>query len=643
MVINDSPLLAELNEKKIPFKISSFELIRTILKAPPAPDVILLWPDIGFEQTMEFLTVANELSYKGMTVRALDGNFTSQEIITYSGKFNHFIFDVHDRLGITKKVSNLLSLTKIKQEKERLKKLETTLEEESSKLVEVNVSNVKLIAEVNHKNKLVEIAKKDLQNLLDNLDQGFLTIDRTGAILPGYSSAVKKIFEIDPDGKNVTDLLRLDQLEATTCCDWLGMIFDELLPFNDLNDLGQNIFTLNNKFVEIDYRPIRGKDSHIEKLIVIATDKTREHELAQKAHKEEQFARMISTIIRDRGAFLDFIIEAKSIILHLEEEFNADNEPNIAECFRLAHTLKGNSAAFHFEEVKQFSHDLEDSLGELREDNPTRALERFRLDFKTYLSKFNILSLTFTTTLNAVENVLGRFGHEQSELREIKLSEVAKFQNALITRYPDDKDLYTLYCEAFIYEPFRKYLMRFEMVIKGIADRMGKNVSLTINDNDIRIYIWPYKELLQNFIHIFRNALDHGIESPEERTAVGKNPVGAITISTLIINKESQKMLIFTLRDDGRGIDPDLVKAKAIEKGIVDEFTAKSASQEQIFSYLLLAGFSTRDSVTEWSGRGVGLDAVAKECEKLGGSISVNSQKGYYTEFTITVPIFQVS
>jgi two-component system chemotaxis sensor kinase CheA len=135
-------------------------------------------------------------------------------------------------------------------------------------------------------------------------------------------------------------------------------------------------------------------------------------------------------------------------------------------------------------------------------------------------------------------------------------------------------------------------------------------------------------------VHLLRNCVDHGIETVEERTNVGKRPKGLIRI---VASKQQDHVLI-EVSDDGRGIDFDSVRRAAVAKGIMNALQVDSASGKELIDLLFRAGVSTKTEVTDVSGRGVGLDVVKRSVEELGGSIMVNSSKGAGTTFSLWLP-----
>jgi len=168
-----------------------------------------------------------------------------------------------------------------------------------------------------------------------------------------------------------------------------------------------------------------------------------------------------------------------------------------------------------------------------------------------------------------------------------------------------------------------------------LSQELGKKVHFSIEGRENEIDKNIIESLSQVFLHMVRNSLDHGIETPQERIAAGKNETGNISI---VCSRESGNMKI-VITDDGRGIDHESIRRKAVSEGFITEAAAASLSIEEFTNFIFHSGFSTSRSVSSVSGRGVGMDVVRKSIEALKGSIIVDSAWTKGTTFTITVPL----
>ena len=176
---------------------------------------------------------------------------------------------------------------------------------------------------------------------------------------------------------------------------------------------------------------------------------------------------------------------------------------------------------------------------------------------------------------------------------------------------------------------------RLPRAIREISRKLNKQAQLHVEGRDALIDKMILEHLYDPMTHLVNNAITHGIESPQVRQQHGKPPTGRITISAFLQGNQT----VISVADDGAGIDPDRVKAKAIEKGLITKAKAKALSHQDIYEFLFHPGFSTKDQADDFAGRGVGMDVVQTSLEAIRGSISIDSTLGEGTKFTIRLPL----
>ncbi len=184
-------------------------------------------------------------------------------------------------------------------------------------------------------------------------------------------------------------------------------------------------------------------------------------------------------------------------------------------------------------------------------------------------------------------------------------------------------------------QPVRKIFSKFPRIVRDLAKRLNKKVNLILEGEDTEIDRSILDKLEDPLIHLVRNAIDHGIEPPEERLKAGKPEEGTIKLSAF---QEGDRIII-SIEDDGRGIDVEKVKRKAVEKGLITPEQAENMQDKEAFELLFMPGFSTADKVSEVSGRGVGMDVVASTIHNLRGTIEVESEKGKGSKFIMKLPL----
>jgi len=175
---------------------------------------------------------------------------------------------------------------------------------------------------------------------------------------------------------------------------------------------------------------------------------------------------------------------------------------------------------------------------------------------------------------------------------------------------------------------------KFPRMVRDLARKLGKKVEFIMEGLETELDRTVLDEMSDPLVHLVRNAVDHGIETPEERKAAGKRETGRIKLTAW----REKNNIIIELEDDGRGIDVEKIRQKAIERGIISQLEADSMSEEELKMLVFHPGFSTKDEATEVSGRGVGMDVVKTTVERLGGSVRIFSEKGKGTRIRIHLP-----
>ncbi len=175
---------------------------------------------------------------------------------------------------------------------------------------------------------------------------------------------------------------------------------------------------------------------------------------------------------------------------------------------------------------------------------------------------------------------------------------------------------------------------KFPRMVRDLARKLGKKVEFVMEGLDTELDRTVLDEISDPLVHLVRNAVDHGIETPEERVAAGKSETGRIRLAAW----REKNNIIIELEDDGKGLDVEKIKQKAIERGIVTQTEADSMSEDELKMLIFAPGFSTKDNATEISGRGVGMDVVKTTVERLGGSVRISSKRGEGTRIRIHLP-----
>ncbi len=184
-------------------------------------------------------------------------------------------------------------------------------------------------------------------------------------------------------------------------------------------------------------------------------------------------------------------------------------------------------------------------------------------------------------------------------------------------------------------QPLRKVFSRFPKLARDVARGLGKQVEVTLEGQDTDLDKSLVEALADPLVHMVRNSVDHGIEMPEERVRLGKPAAGQLKLSA----QQAGDHILIVVSDDGAGMDAERIRSKAIEKGLLDRGTAAQLGTEECLQLVCLPGFSTKEQVSDLSGRGVGMDVVMSRIKALNGSVHIQSRLGHGSEIHIRVPL----
>jgi two-component system chemotaxis sensor kinase CheA len=373
---------------------------------------------------------------------------------------------------------------------------------------------------------------------------------------------------------------------------------------------------------------------------------------------------------------------------HLSElERNPQDVAALNELFRLMHNLKANARAMGFVDMGEVAHKMETLFGQIRGNERTFTGSLVPLTFRAVDILGNMIRAVGSgQETGDAKSLLDNLEHlikgeeivetrpaqteeeaETDAARKLELSDlvyipVKKLDNLLnlVGELVIDRDrILTLAAElghpalqATARHLFRisddlQYsvmdvrlvgagvlLNKFPRVVRDVAATENKQVELTLAGQDVQIDRNVLQLITDALLHIVRNAVSHGLEDPQARQAAGKLPTGKLSITALT---ERDDVLI-QVQDDGRGIDTEAVRQKAVRKGLLTAEAAAVLDEQEVWALLFEPGFSMAETITDISGRGVGLDVVKLAIDSLGGRLRVNSELGKGTTFTLVLP-----
>ncbi|MEG1679822.1 MAG: chemotaxis protein CheA, partial [Stenotrophomonas sp.] len=240
-----------------------------------------------------------------------------------------------------------------------------------------------------------------------------------------------------------------------------------------------------------------------------------------------------------------------------------------------------------------------------------------------------------TKRLDAIVNLIGELVLARNRLKTLRI----RLKDEELDRAVSTLDIATARLQSAVMrtrmQPVGKVFSRFPKVARDVARSLQKEVDLELIGADTELDRNLVEALADPLVHLVRNAIDHGVESPELREAQGKPRMGRVRLSA----QQEGDYVSIEVQDDGAGIDPERLRAKARDKGLLDPEAAARLTSEECLHLVFLPGFSTKQEVTDISGRGVGMDVVQSRIRELSGQIQIQSELGRGSRFLIRVPL----
>jgi len=442
---------------------------------------------------------------------------------------------------------------------------------------------------------------RGMRLVLDNVTQGFVTIDLKGRMAPETSAIFGRWFGEPQPG---TALFKYLEGHAPTFAERLELhleqVADGFLPASvALEQLPQR-FSAGGRTFDVVYTPV-GAVEQFEQLLVIFNDVTAQLARERAEREQNELREIFQRILVDPSGVEEFLAEATRLITALETE----TDPVVQH--RIVHTLKGNSGVYGLSSLADLAHDIETELAD--PDHGALLSQEQRV----------LLSEAWRDLIARAEQLLGASRKDRLEVGRDELSALLARARSGASHQELIREL-----ESWTLEPVACRLERLQRQATGLARRLGKaDPTIVIDSGGVRSDPTLLGSYWAAMVHVIRNAVDHGLEDTSARSAAGKPAAGRIVLGA----RRNGARLEFWVQDDGRGIDWETVKLKAARLGL------PNSNREELVKVLFADGLTTRDEVTDLSGRGVGLAALRESVSALNGVMSVESEQGRGTTF----------
>ncbi|MGD0837371.1 MAG: ATP-binding protein [Polyangia bacterium] len=506
-------------------------------------------------------------------------------------------------------VDTAILLSHIQRDRDRLIETNALLESRDTELSTMadmlRAANEGLEQRVVERTVELEQRNRHMRLVLDNVPAALVTVDCHGRMAQERSAKVDAWFGTYRGTPLFADYIAPADPGFAA---WFALgheaLEEQVLPLELCLDQLPKRMRPAGRIMSCSYRPIPSSSDGMSLLIMIE-DVTEQRRLAQEEAEQSELLAVCQWLTRDRGGLLIFIAEADRLVREL---LSRDTDPVMRG--RHLHTLKGNAAMMGAQVIAELCHRAEDAS----------AIDDSELDH--ILAR---LQARWTVVRQAIESLLGGRHQNIIEVSALALEQLCQDVERGLDREHISGRLRLLACE-----PVERPLARLVRYATQLAERLGKpNLQVTVESDPIQLDPGRFTNLWTTLVHLVRNAVDHGVESPAERCAQGKAPEGRIVFRAF----HTATDVILEVEDDGRGIDWATVASHAHSRGLPYQ------SEADLMRALVIDGLSTRQAVTHSSGRGVGISAVHHEVESLGGELTVQSQLARGTCWRLRLPL----
>jgi two-component system chemotaxis sensor kinase CheA len=471
----------------------------------------------------------------------------------------------------------------------------------------------------------VNESHQKIQKLLNSVNQGFLYFDKNMIIGSEYSKVAENIFpDVIIDGQDITKLLYEKEDKQQFLKETLQYV---LTQDEDKQEIVLSLldkeFIINNKNIEVEYKVLSN-----ELCMIILTDITDKIELNKQLQMEKQILKMIVEISINTEQFLEVQDTYNALLNNIDEYKSISQLPFLR---REVHTLKGLFAQKEMLHIVEHLHDFETLIDVcLEKDMITTEFQHINsqtmqswLEDDLAILKV-ILGQDFFTKLNFIS-----IDKKRIDLLKKQAESISKKNNNYFILKTLIEEI-----EKLKLHNIKTFLTPYIKLVEQLASKLNKSVHPLIIESD-EIYIQDkYKDFLNSLVHIFRNSVDHSIESSELRIERLKNNYGTIKCKVL----EDDNSITISISDDGNGIDIEKLKELSVQRNIYTQEEVNSLQEQELLRVIFTDAFTTSQNVTKISGRGVGLSSVLSELNKLNGSLSMENQLTKGIKFIFTIP-----
>ncbi|MFT9056475.1 MAG: ATP-binding protein [Ethanoligenens sp.] len=485
--------------------------------------------------------------------------------------------------------------------------------------------------------KDLEYRSNSIRNLLNHADQGFLWFGKDLIIKKEYSYTCMNIFH-----KPIGALSYLDLMIPYFGHDKVAvfqMACDSY--FQNDSSVTDNVYLMllpsdciiDGKNIHIDYRRIESDGQKA--VMVILNDITEKIGLEKAMEEDRRKQHLMLKAVSCQAQIKQMIDEFRDIFSGGYQAFfkgKMDFHDALDALFRSVHTFKGDFAQYGFISASNRLHKFEDALLKVIDQGESTSIA----DVDRIMADADPESM-LKPDLHMIFEVLGSDYFDKSEQITFPKSKFAEIETCISSAAePLDRSAVLHLLRSLRHKNIKVFLEQYRDYLQYLSNRVMKHLPIyLIEGDDVEIDEEHYGDFLKSLVHVFRNIMDHGIETDEERLMRGKEERGLVECR---ISRLNNQWFTLCISDDGQGIDFHKIKDKALTNGLCTVDELKTMTKDEISAFIFADHFSTKEQVDTLSGRGVGMSAFREACRSLGGEVSITTEEGKGTSFLIQLP-----
>jgi two-component system chemotaxis sensor kinase CheA len=490
---------------------------------------------------------------------------------------------------------------------------------------------------VNGLEQIVNNRTQAVRNLLNNIGQGLLTFGKDLIVHKDYSNECQRILGEGIENKVFSQLIYPENREEARFVEQiLREVFDckEAYRIQVYLSLMPNEIELASKYISLEYKLVDNIYEPLEKAImVIMTEVTEKKLLENKVKEDEDLMSMVANVAGNFSGFLECVKEFQYFYGSKLHEILSSKETVsaiYANVYREIHTFKGSFSQFGMKSSVALLHSMESALSYIG-----TMLESFtHRDLCAFIYSFDIIDF-LNEDMEILQEKLGSHFFSMGEMIYIDKTKLLQIESEVVNICsPVECRTILPLIKRLKYKSLKEMLSNYTNYAVKLAERLEKPVNVfSIEGDDLLVDSDKYNGFVKSLVHVFRNSVDHGLESLDKRIEQGKPEISSINCSINVY----ENYLKICIQDDGGGINFEQIRNKAVACGLYDFETASKLEEYQLIELIFKENFSTKNEITELSGRGMGLYAVKSEVERLGGSVELHTSinKGTKLEFFI--------